>query len=62
MYVGSTVDVTVFEKQVGGSVKELHRATRGDCGGTSVDNEFIKLFEKILGKPLLIKYYGTRTS
>lgn len=53
MYVGATVDVSVFEKLVEGGVEELGRITRGDCGGASVDDEFIQLFENILGKTLL---------
>ncbi|XP_063406080.1 heat shock 70 kDa protein 12B-like [Mytilus trossulus] len=50
---GTTVDISVFGKLVKGGEKELGRITRGDCGGTSVDNGFIQLFENILGKHLL---------
>lgn len=53
MYVGATVDISVLGKLVQGGVEELYRITRGDCGGTSVDNGFIQLFENMLGKHLL---------
>ncbi|CAG2218764.1 unnamed protein product [Mytilus edulis] len=33
--------------------KELSRATGGDCGGTSVDADFIQLLAKIFGAPLI---------
>ncbi|VDI16585.1 Hypothetical predicted protein, partial [Mytilus galloprovincialis] len=50
---GGTVDITVHEKLAGGTLKEISRATGGDCGGTSVDAEFIQLLAKIFGAPLI---------
>ena len=35
-------------------MKELCRASGGDCGGTSVDNAFYQIFVKLVGAPLLI--------
>ena len=35
-------------------MKELCRASGGDCGGTSVDNAFFQIFVKLVGAPLLI--------
>jgi hypothetical protein len=35
-------------------LKELCRASGGDCGGTSVDNAFFQIFVKVVGAPLLI--------
>ena len=35
-------------------MKELCRASGGDCGGTSVDNAFFQIFVKVVGAPLLI--------
>jgi hypothetical protein len=35
-------------------LKELCRASGGDCGGTSVDNAFYQIFVKLIGAPLLI--------
>jgi hypothetical protein len=34
-------------------LKELCRASGGDCGGTSVDNAFYEMFVKLVGAPLL---------
>ena len=34
-------------------MKELCRASGGDCGGTSVDNAFYQIFVKLVGAPLL---------
>lgn len=53
MHLGGTVDITVHEKLAGDGLKEISRATGGDCGGTSVDAEFIQLLAKIFGAPLL---------
>lgn len=51
--LGGTADITVHEKLLGGRLKELCRATGGDCGGTSVDAEFIQFMIKIVGAPIL---------
>ncbi|CAC5408538.1 unnamed protein product [Mytilus coruscus] len=50
---GGTVDITVHEKLAGGGLTEISRATGGDCGGTSIDAEFIQLLAKIFGAPLI---------
>ncbi|XP_076076072.1 heat shock 70 kDa protein 12A-like [Mytilus galloprovincialis] len=50
---GGTADITVHEKMLGGHLKELCRATGGDCGGTCVDAEYIQLLIKIVGAPIL---------
>ncbi|XP_071142703.1 heat shock 70 kDa protein 12B-like [Mytilus edulis] len=50
---GGTVDITVHEKLAGGGLKEISRATGGDCGGTSVDADFMQLLAKIFGAPLI---------
>lgn len=47
------MDITVHEKQAGGHLKELCRASGNDCGGTTVDNAFIQMIIKILGAPLV---------
>ena len=53
LFSGGTVDITVHEKLSNGSLKELCRASGGDCGGTSVDNAFYQIFVKLVGAPLL---------
>ncbi|CAG2218767.1 unnamed protein product [Mytilus edulis] len=50
---GGTVDITVHEKLTGGGLTEISRATGGDCGGTSIDADFMQLLVKILGAPLI---------
>jgi len=51
--IGGTADITVHEKISNGHLKELCRASGGDCGGTSIDNAFIQMIVKILGAPLM---------
>lgn len=41
--LGGTADITVHEKLSDGCLKELCRATGGDCGGTCVDLEYIQV-------------------
>ena len=50
---GSVADITVHEKLSNDRLKELCRASGGDCGGTSVDNAFNQIFVKLVGAPLL---------
>ncbi|CAC5371724.1 unnamed protein product [Mytilus coruscus] len=50
---GGAVDITAHEKLAGGGLKEISRATGGDCGGTSIDADFIQLLAKIFGAPLI---------
>jgi len=53
LFSGGTADITVHEKLTNGSLKELCRASGGDCGGTSVDSAFYQIFVKLVGAPLL---------
>ncbi|CAC5371495.1 unnamed protein product [Mytilus coruscus] len=48
---GGTTDITVHEKLTDGSLKELTRATGDECGGTSIDNQYIQLIVRIFGGP-----------
>ncbi|XP_076084466.1 heat shock 70 kDa protein 12A-like [Mytilus galloprovincialis] len=50
---GGTADITIHEKLVGDNLKEICRASGGDCGGTSVDTAFIQMLVKIFGAPLI---------
>lgn len=47
--------MTVHEKTEDGYLKELHRASGNDCGGTSVDGRFFQMLREILGGPLMKK-------
>jgi hypothetical protein len=51
LFSGGTADITVHEKLSNGRLKELCRASGGDCGGTSVDNAFYEMFVKLWRKP-----------
>ena len=45
---GGTLDVTAHEIQKDNTVKELHFATGGALGGTRVDDQFVKIMERVL--------------
>ncbi|CAC5405263.1 unnamed protein product [Mytilus coruscus] len=50
---GGTVDITLHEKNPNGTLKEVVKASGNDCGGTSVDDEFIHMFVCIFGEPIM---------
>ncbi|XP_069131229.1 heat shock 70 kDa protein 12B-like [Argopecten irradians] len=45
-----TVDITIHEIQRDGSLKEIHRPSGGDWGGTKVDHAFQLLISEIIGE------------
>ncbi|CAC5405247.1 unnamed protein product [Mytilus coruscus] len=47
---GGTIDVTVHEKNPDGTLKEVTKASGNGCGGTSIDDEFIQLFDRMFGE------------
>ncbi|XP_062605306.1 heat shock 70 kDa protein 12A-like [Saccostrea cucullata] len=54
---GGTVDITVHEMiDDEGHVRELYKASGGDWGGTKVDQEVKKFYEKIVGKDVMEKF------
>ncbi|XP_063441287.1 heat shock 70 kDa protein 12A-like [Mytilus trossulus] len=50
---GGTVDITAHEKLDEHKMVELCKATGDDCGGTSVDKEFLQIFHDIVGKDVM---------
>ena len=50
MFSGGTVDVSVHEKNLDGTLKELHRASGGPWGGTCVDSSYIDWLTQMFGK------------
>lgn len=50
---GGTVDITVHEVMVGGTLRELHKASGGAWGGTKVDESFRQFLIKLVGKLFL---------
>ena len=53
LIVGGTVDITAHEKLGEHKIAELCKAMRDDCGGTSVDKEFLQIFYDVVGKDLI---------
>lgn len=52
---GGTVDITAHEKVGENKMAELCKATGNDCGGSSVDKQFMQVIEDIIGKTLMDK-------
>ncbi|XP_052087074.1 heat shock 70 kDa protein 12B-like [Mytilus californianus] len=50
---GGTADIAVHEKIEGNKLKEIHRSTGSNCGGTSVDAAFLQFMDTIFGKSVL---------
>lgn len=55
-YKGGTVDIAVHQKMEGQKLKELCRASGGDCGGTSVDTEFLNVMKKVFGEEIATEF------
>jgi hypothetical protein len=53
LIVGGTVDITAHEKLGEHKIAELCKAMGDDCGGTSVDKEFLQIFYDVVGKDLI---------
>jgi len=54
-FSGGTVDITVHEVLHDQQVKEIHRASGGGIGGTTVDNAFNQFLVKIFGNDVLME-------
>jgi len=53
---GGTVDITVHQVHGEGCLKELHKASGGAWGGTTVDEAFKQLLIKIFGSEVVGKF------
>lgn len=53
---GGTIDLTVHEMEHGGYLKELHRASGGPWGSTSIDQQFELLLGDIFGRDFINNY------
>ncbi|KAL3878539.1 hypothetical protein ACJMK2_030879 [Sinanodonta woodiana] len=50
---GGTIDITVHQVMDDRALRELHRASGGDWGGTKVDNAFTDLLTDIVGNDVM---------
>ena len=50
---GGTVDITAHHKVGEDDLQELCSASGGDCGGTTVDKEFLNLYKTIVGERVM---------
>ncbi|XP_053389073.1 heat shock 70 kDa protein 12A-like [Mercenaria mercenaria] len=53
---GGTMDVTVHEKQSDGRLKEVYKASGSTAGSMKIDDEFIRMIEKIVGKDIFLLF------
>ncbi|XP_052280504.1 heat shock 70 kDa protein 12A-like [Dreissena polymorpha] len=53
---GGTIDITVHEVCTGGTLKEVHKATGGEWGGTNVDAAFMEFLGKITDEKAIQKF------
>ncbi|OWF53935.1 heat shock 70 kDa protein 12B-like [Mizuhopecten yessoensis] len=53
---GGTIDITVHQVQKNETIKEIHKASGGNWGGTSVDDEFESLLSDIVGEQIFREF------
>jgi len=53
LFTGGTVDITVHEVAANGKLRELHKATGGCWGGTTIDKAFLDLLDNIVGQKVM---------
>lgn len=53
---GGTVDITVHQKLKDGKLREIHKASGGNWGGTQVDKAFINTLRDVLGSDTLKRF------
>ncbi|XP_045161878.1 heat shock 70 kDa protein 12B-like [Mercenaria mercenaria] len=53
---GGTADISVHEKQIDNTLKELHKASGGPWGGTVVDDNYLKWLKQIFGSATMQKF------
>jgi molecular chaperone DnaK (HSP70) len=54
--VDMTADITVLQQTLYGQLKVLCRVIGEDCGGTSVVDRFLKIFEEIAGENVISEF------
>ncbi|XP_060596205.1 heat shock 70 kDa protein 12B-like [Ruditapes philippinarum] len=53
---GGTADISVHEKQIDNTLKELHKASGGPWGGTVVDDNYLEFLTNIFGKNTIQRF------
>ncbi|KAH3833639.1 gamma-aminobutyric acid receptor subunit alpha-6-like isoform X2 [Dreissena polymorpha] len=53
---GGTIDITIHQVCAGGNLKEIHRASGGDWGGTMVDEAFMDFLGMITDKKAVQRF------
>ncbi|XP_053409017.1 heat shock 70 kDa protein 12B-like [Mercenaria mercenaria] len=53
---GGTADISVHEKQIDNTLKELHKASGGPWGGTVVDDNYLQWLKQIFGSATMQKF------
>ena len=48
-FIGGTIDITLHQVQIDGTLKEIHKANGGDWGGTKVDDAYKNFFADVAG-------------
>lgn len=55
-FEGKTAEITVYQKQSDGTLRELHRPTGGLWGGTKVNEAFERMIKEIFGSKSFEKF------
>ncbi|XP_045169880.2 heat shock 70 kDa protein 12B-like isoform X2 [Mercenaria mercenaria] len=53
---GGTANISVHEKLIDGSLKEIHKASGGPWGGNTADNNYLEWLIKIFGKETMHRF------
>ena len=56
MSADETVDISLVQKNLDGSLKKLHAASGMQCGGTCVDKNYIEWLTQIFGKVVIERF------
>lgn len=55
-FTGGTADISAYEKQPDGTLKEICQASGGPWGGTAVDKAFLYFMDEIFGEETMTQF------